>query len=254
MKKLTKAEQIKLGNIKEHLAFLKREGEQVNNELLKLVTARDKERDAFLNEKSKNEKEIAALNEKLSELKTLSEQEMRKINNERQALEIDRKNFIEYTKQEEERLSTERAKLKESEIVHIDKVQKLIRQKEIISQEIEKLEADKDFLIKVLSQKEEAIKNLDSVREMLRDAESRLSSVTNEIEVKKIDGEKIISEAEEKAHKIISDAYEKNKEILDRAKYLAELEERLRTKEADLLIIESRWKKLYEEKGASFKV
>jgi chromosome segregation ATPase len=154
----------------------------------------------------------------------------------------------------EEQLVLERSKLKEDADAHVAKLQDLIHQQAKAKEEVKRLTSEAESLQSMLKQKESAIKTLETVMKQLRDAEAELVDVTTDIEIKKRNGEKIVAEAARDAQKLISEAQDKNKEILDRAKYLTELDAKLKTKEADLLVVESRWKKLYEEKGASFKV
>jgi chromosome segregation ATPase len=196
MEELTKTEQIKLGNFKEHLAALKREVAQVNDELSRLVAARDKEREVFHKEKTLNDKELSILKKELAAVKQETETELRKIENERTVLAADKKAFTDYSEKELEHIQKLR-----------DAAQRDIEHKEEKIQEAKERFALLDHEIKLMG------KDAEELSETIADLEVILSRNQNLVREKEIELASLSEQYEEKNAQLAKETIRLEKEI-----------------------------------------
>ena len=111
----------------------------------------------------------------------------------------------------------------------------------------------KSLDIKLLASKRIS-EELTEISNKLELERGQLSNLELEIDNKKRELEKLVNDKEKEYNSLCSLIEEKKKETLP---LMADIEMRLasiRKKEDDLAVIEKRWKKLYEDKGANFKI
>lgn len=180
--------------------------------------------------------DLTAINDKISKDKEDVARGLGKINADRLQLESDRNNFI-----------------TEAEKIHTELIEKRDAI-ELLKKEIEERKSELKTITVLTKQKDVLIAELSKINSELSFKSTQMKEVESKLDIAVKNTNAEINRLSTLNKDIEEALSARTTKVLEREQIVASKEKKLLEKEEDLRTIEGRWKKLYESKGAGFKI